>query len=189
MPNAPTRNSGQKARRKEHWKAGQPRAGPLGAAAAHESTNDELQLLLKQQNYVRAAAIAGSLGLSADELRAVQFEALWQMAANRNAPGTKRLAQQYGVSSQTLKQILDARANQLRQAGHDKALAACYDAATGKYLSFEGWTDHLIQGWGIGSSRDEAPAGKPGGVRGLRGLLTASARWVKYLYGSSRMFR
>lgn len=186
MPNAPTRNSGQKARRKEPCKAGQLGADPVCAAPAQKSINDELQLLLKQQNYVRAAAIAASLGLPADELTDIQFEALWQMATNRNAPGTKRLAQQYGVSSQTLKLILETRANQLRQAGQDKALAACYDAATGKYLSFGEWTDHLIEGWGIGSWRDEAPAVK---WAGLPRLLTAPARWLKYILRSPKPFR
>jgi|GEM_PF-487001 len=189
MTNTTTKTFVPKSNQEEPWKAGQLRAVPVCAAAAHKPANDELQLLLKQQNYVRAAAIAGSLGLSADELRDVQFEALWQMAANRNAPGTKRLAQQYGVSCQTLKQILEARASQLRQAGHDKALSACYDAATGKYLSFEEWTNHLIQRWSIGSVRGEAPAGKMGGLRGMQRLLTAPARWLKYLFGSSRMFR
>jgi hypothetical protein len=189
MPNAPTRNSGQKARRKEPCKAGQLGADPVCAAAAQKSINDELQLLLKQQNYVRAAAIAASLGLPTDELRDIQFEALWQMAANRNAPGTKRLAQEYGVSSQTLKQILEARASQLRHSGHDKALAACYDAATGKYLSFEEWINQLGARWDNSTFRDGRSGSGSGQPRGLAGLLTTSARWLKYLFGSSRMFR
>jgi hypothetical protein len=85
--------------------------------------------------------------LPVDELRQIQGEALWEMAVNRNAPGTKRLAREYGISRQTLKQIFEDRARQLREDGHDKALAACYDAATGKYLSFEEWMNHLIERW------------------------------------------
>jgi transcriptional regulator with AAA-type ATPase domain len=136
-----------KANQKVPWKAEQPEAGLPSAAAAHPSITGELQTELQRRNFVRAAAIAASLGLSANELRDIQFEALWQMAVNRNAPGTKRLARQYGISRQTLKQILDERAKQLREDGHDKALAACYDAATGKYLSFEEWMNHLIERW------------------------------------------
>jgi hypothetical protein len=46
-----------------------------------------------------------------------------------------------------MKQILDERAKQLREDGRDKALAACYDTATGKYLSFEEWMNHLMERW------------------------------------------
>ena len=147
MTNTPTKAPAPKANQEVPWKAEQPKAGLPFAAAAHQSINGELQIELQRRNFVRAAAIAASLGLSANELRDIQFEALWQMAVNRNAPGTKRLARQYGISRQTLKQILDERAKQLREDGHDKALAACYDAATGKYLSFEEWMNHLMERW------------------------------------------
>ncbi len=180
MTNPCIRTFVPKANQEESWKDGQPRAGPVGAVAAHKSAYDELQLLLKQQNYVRAAAIAGSLGLPTDELRDIQFEALWQMAVNRNAPGTKRLAQEYGVSSQTLKQILEARASQLRQAGHDKALAACYGAATGKYLSFEEWMNQLVERWDNSTFRDRRAGSGSRPPTGLAGLLTTVARWLKY---------
>jgi hypothetical protein len=178
MTNTPTRAFRAKPNQKEPWKDAQPRANPVGAA--HESTNDELQILRKQQNYVTAAAIAGSLGLPPDELRNIQIEALWQMAVNRNAPGTKRLAQQYGVSSGTVKQILEERANQLRQAGHDKALAACYDAATGRYLSFEEWMNQLVERWDNSTFRDRRAGSGSRPPTGLAGLLTTAARWLEY---------
>jgi hypothetical protein len=121
-------------------------APPGGTPLADLAACPELRLEMSRKNFVRAAAIATSLGLPADELRQIQGEALWEMAVNRNAPGTKRLARQYGISRQTLKQIFEERAK-LREDGHDKALAACYNAATGKYLSFEEWMNHLIERW------------------------------------------
>lgn len=140
----------------------------------------ELRLELGRKNFVRAAAIATSLGLPADELRQIQGEALWQMAVNRNAYGTRRLAQQYGVSSGALKQILEGRANQLRQDGRGQALAACYDAATGKYLSFEEWMNQLVESWDNSTFRGGRAGSGNGQTPGLAGLLTTAARWLKY---------
>lgn len=123
------------------------KAPPDGTPLSDPGAYPELRLEMDRKNFVRAAAIATSVGLPADELRKIQGEALWEMAVNRNAPGTKRLAQQYGISRRTLQQILERRARELRADGHDKTLAACYDAGTGKYLSFEEWTSRLIETW------------------------------------------
>jgi hypothetical protein len=162
---------------------------PGGTPPADPGAHPELRLEMGRKNFVRAAAIATSLGLPATELRQIQGEALWQMAVNRNAPGTQRLAQQYGISRQTLEQILERRAKEFRQAGHDKALAACYDAATGKYFSFEEWMDQLVQMWDNSTSRDGSAGSGSGLPSGLARLLTTSARRIKYIFGSSEMFR
>jgi hypothetical protein len=162
---------------------------PGGTPLADPRAHPELRLEMDRKNFVRAAAIATSLGLPAGELRQIQGEALWQMAVNRNAPGIKRLAQQYGISRQTLKQILERRAKELRQAGHDKARAACYDAATGKYLPFEEWMNQLVERWDNSTFRDRCAGSGSGRPPGLAGLLTTSARWIKCLFGSSTMFR
>src|SRR5690348_3114145 len=94
----------------------------------------ELRNELERKNFVRAAQLAASL--SADELRKMQLEALWQIASERNAPGTKRLATQYGIRTQDLRHYLEERASRLREAGDLKGFAVSYDATTGKYLSF-----------------------------------------------------
>jgi len=112
------------------------------------SKNEKLKSEIKRNNFTRAAYIAASLDLSEDKLRDIQFDALWQMAAlNRNALGTKTLAQKYGVSKQELKKYLQERAKQLRENGHTKALAARYDMITGKYLTFEEWVKFYTEIW------------------------------------------
>jgi hypothetical protein len=87
------------------------KAPPDGTPLSDLGAYPELRLEMDRKNFVRAAAIATSLGLPAYELRQIQGEALWEMAVNRNAPGTKRLAQQYGISRRTLQQILERRAS------------------------------------------------------------------------------
>jgi hypothetical protein len=58
----------------------------------------ELRNELGRKNFFRAAELAASL--SVDELRRIHLEALWQIASERNAPGTKQLATQYGIRTQ-----------------------------------------------------------------------------------------
>jgi len=108
---------------------------------------DELKFELKRNNFVRAAAIAASIGLPANELREIQFEALWQMALNRNAVGTKKLAQEYGISKQELKEYLQSRAMEYGKAGDIKLMSSCYDVVTGQYFSFEEWLEFYTMKW------------------------------------------
>ncbi len=126
----------------------------------------ELQFELGRKNFVRAAAIAASMGLPPNEIHDIQCEALWQAALERNGPGTRRLARQYGFSDEELEQVLRERAQRLGESSQGKPLAACYDARTGKYLSFEEWVEQART----------VPRTPPG-------LLTAAARWLKYLFG------
>ncbi|BDV41583.1 hypothetical protein GURASL_05060 [Geotalea uraniireducens] len=109
--------------------------------------NDDLKYELERNNFVRAAQIAASRGLAENELREIQFEALWQMAQNRNAVGTRKLAQEWGVSKQELKEYLQNRAVEHRKTGDIKLLTSCYDAGTGKYFSFEEWLEFYAEKW------------------------------------------
>lgn len=125
------------------------RETPPGATSlANRWSHPELRLEMGRKNFVRAAAIAASMGLPANEVQEIQCEALWQMAADRNAPGTERLARQYGFSKYALKRVLTERARRLPESSRKRILAACYDANTGKYLSFDEWTDNLMETWG-----------------------------------------
>jgi hypothetical protein len=117
------------------------------APNAARTTTAAVQAEMARGNFVRAAEIAASLGLPAADLRKVRFEALWQMASNRNAPGTRKLALRYGISRAELKQFLEARARQLRANGHSRGLGPCYDAATGRYLPFEEWLELHSEEW------------------------------------------
>lgn len=114
-------------------------------SAAPRLNHDALQVERERKNFVRAAAIAASLGLPPNQLRDLQFQALWQMAVNRNAPGTRRLAQQFGVSGRELKEFLEERVKHLGEAGNVKAFNACYDTTTGRYLSFREWMQVLTE--------------------------------------------
>ncbi|MBN2467668.1 MAG: hypothetical protein JXD19_05905 [Deltaproteobacteria bacterium] len=111
-------------------------------------TKDDLEKEIERQNFVRAVEIAASLGLSTNEVRDLQFEALWQMAAlNRNAGGTKILAQAYGVPKQELIKFLEDKAARFRENGDAKVISTHFDPATGKYFTFEGWVAFHIEKW------------------------------------------
>jgi adenosine deaminase len=68
-------------------------------------------------------------------------------ALYRNASGTKSLAQQYGLSKEEVKNILEKYLVEKRKAGDIKPLEPCYDHSTRKYFSFEEWMDHLLKNW------------------------------------------
>ena len=103
---------------------------------------------IERGHFARAALVAASLGVGEEELRELRIKALWQMSAvNRNGPGTKRLAQEYGFSKKEFGQILRQYAEQKRNDGDYKPLEPCYDYSTGKYLTFEEWLDQFLKNW------------------------------------------
>jgi hypothetical protein len=84
--------------------------------------------------------------LPREEVQDIVTRALWEMAAvNRNALGTKRLAQEYGISKEELKELLEGYAENRIREGDCKALEPCYDINTGAYLRFEEWMDSLVK--------------------------------------------
>ncbi len=99
-------------------------------------------------HFARAALLAEARGLSEKTLRELRLNALWQISAQyRNAPGTKKLAQQYGLSKKDLEDFFNKRATENRNQGDDRDLEPCYDQRTGKYLSFEEWLNYLLRHW------------------------------------------
>jgi len=107
---------------------------------------EELQEEIERGHLVRAAQIAQSIGLPREEVKDIVTRALWEMAAvNRNALGTKRLAQEYGISKEELKELLEGYAGNRIREGDRKALEPCYDINTGAYLRFEEWMDSLVK--------------------------------------------
>lgn len=113
-----------------------------------ELHDNDLQFEIGRQNFVRAAQKAALLGLSVDKIRELQLEAIWRMAAiNRNAPGVKHLAQEYGFKKEYLKKYLDDRANREINNGNIKALSTCFDITTGKYFDFKEWLDFYTGKW------------------------------------------
>jgi hypothetical protein len=106
----------------------------------------ELQEEIERGHLVRAAQIAQSRGLPRVEIQDIVIRALWEIAAvNRNATGTKRLAQEYGVSKKELKELLEGYAENRIREGDRKVLEPCYDINTGTYLSFEEWLDSFVK--------------------------------------------
>jgi hypothetical protein len=109
---------------------------------------DELKTEIEHGHFFKAALLAASLGLPEQELQELQVKALWQMAAlYRNAPGTRSLAQQYGLSKQQVRDLLERYVEEKRNAGDTKPLEPCYDLNTGTYLSFEEWMYHFLKRW------------------------------------------
>jgi transcriptional regulator with AAA-type ATPase domain len=106
---------------------------------------DELRTEIEHGNFERAAILAVSLDIPEEEIQKLRLKALWQMSAvYRNAPGTKRLAQHYGISKEELRQFLEKHAEEQNSQGNRRPLEPCYDLGTGKYLSFEKWMDHFF---------------------------------------------
>jgi len=113
-----------------------------------KADKDELRVEIGREQFVRAAALAASCGISEEEIRALRLKALWQMsAAYRNAAGTKSLAQQYGLSKQELREFLEKHAEEKGNEGNSKTLEPCYDIATGEYLTFEEWMERFLKNW------------------------------------------
>jgi hypothetical protein len=106
----------------------------------------DLQEEIERGRFVKAAQMAQSMGLPKEESQEIIARALWEMAAvNRNAPGTKRLAQEYEISRNELKELLEGYAEIRKQTGDYKTFEPCYDISMGAYLSFEEWMDSLMK--------------------------------------------
>ena len=115
----------------------------------NEKDRDELDRLLEQGHFLRAAEQAVSMGLDQDRIHEIQREALWQMAAvYRNDPGTKKLAEKYGFSKKQVVETLSDVANMKREKGEEKPMRPCYNEASGKYLTFEEWLEQFAKNWG-----------------------------------------
>ncbi|MBW1697930.1 MAG: hypothetical protein JRH18_12675 [Deltaproteobacteria bacterium] len=111
-----------------------------------ENAKKELEFEAKRHNFVRAAQLAASCGLREEEVQNFRAMALWQMAAvNRNALGTRILADEYGYSKENVKHILETQLE--RSQRNSKPLKSRYDPATGRYLSFKEWMDLLLKNW------------------------------------------
>lgn len=103
---------------------------------------------IERGHFIRAALEASSLGIPEEEVQDLRLKALWLMSAvYRNAPGTKKLCLQYGLSKKELKKQLEKLAESKRNEGDERPLEPCYDHNTGKYLSFEQWIDHFLRNW------------------------------------------
>ena len=113
-----------------------------------KADKDELRAEVERGHFSRAAFSASSLGLPEEEIRGLQLKALWQMSAvYRNAPGTKKLARQYGLSKKDVGELLEKHARGRRNQGDNRPLEPCYDHGTARYLSFEEWMDQLSKIW------------------------------------------
>ncbi len=113
-----------------------------------KTAKDELRTEIEHGHFSKAALLAASLDLPEQELQDLRVKALWQMAAvYRNALGTKSLAQQYGLSKQEVRDLLEQHAVEKTNAGDTKPLEPCYDLNTGSHLSFEEWMYHFLKRW------------------------------------------
>jgi hypothetical protein len=109
---------------------------------------DRLREEVEKGNFIRAACVAASGNVSKRELLELRKRALWQMGAvYRNTPGTKKLAQQYWLSKEELRELLETMAEEHRRKGSKEASKKRYNLATGAYLSFKEWLDLLVKSW------------------------------------------
>ena len=110
---------------------------------------EELRLEIERKHYARAAVLGSALNLlPAEEIRELRMKALWQISAvSRNAAGTSILGHEYGLTREEVADYLKTRAKAEKEQGAYKALEACYDQSTGKYLSFDEWLERLLRQW------------------------------------------
>ena len=109
---------------------------------------EELEREIERGYFSRAASLAVAQGLAETEIEDLRAKALWQMAAvYRNAPGTKSLAQGYGVSKDEVRDLLGRLAKEKARAGDTKPLEPCYDLSARAHLSFEEWLHKFIKIW------------------------------------------
>lgn len=114
----------------------------------HESAIDEIRLEKDRGHFVRAAQIALARGLPAEKFQDIQTKALWQMAATwRNPAGTKLLAMQFGLSRESLRQMLEKTAEEQSNGGDLRSLEPTYDYRAGQYLSFLAWLTQFFKNW------------------------------------------
>ncbi len=112
-----------------------------------QTKNEELKSLVERGLFVRGEELARELGLE-EEARELRRRAIWQMAAaNRNMPGTKKLAEAYSVSKSELKTIFQEFMESPRSEQEKRDLAPCYDQYSGNYLSFDEWVEQLFKRW------------------------------------------
>jgi len=108
---------------------------------------EELNSLIDRGFFARAEQLAQQLDLN-DKVQELRRKALWQMAAaNRNMPGTKKLAEFYGFTRDQLKSILEETLGSEKIKEDNRILDPCYDQYTGQYLSFEEWINQLFKRW------------------------------------------
>ena len=109
---------------------------------------DKLEREIERGHFSRAASLAVAQGLPETEIGDLRAKALWQMAAvYRNGPGTKSLAQGYGVSKDEVRDLLGRLAKEKARAGDTKPLEPCYDLSARAHLSFAEWLQQLMKRW------------------------------------------
>lgn len=114
----------------------------------YKSADDEIKVEKDRGHFVRAAHIALGMGQPAEKFKDVQAKALWQMAATwRNSAGTKLLATQFGLSRDSLREMLERVAEEQSKEGDLRSLEPTYDYRTGQYLSFRAWLTQLFKIW------------------------------------------
>lgn len=112
------------------------------------SPQEQVKAEKDRGHFPRAAYLAMQFGFPEEQVRELQQAALWQISAvYRNTPGTKRLAQQYGLSKDQLKRALEELLKRRKSDGESKSLEPCYDHATERYLTFQEWLEHLLKVW------------------------------------------
>ena len=113
-----------------------------------KAAKEALKTEIDQGNFERAILLASDLGLNQEETEALRFKALWQMSAiYRNASGTKKLAQEYGVTKEKLGDLLKNHAEEQRTHNNERPLMPKYDYRSGRHLSFEEWLENLLRDW------------------------------------------
>lgn len=109
------------------------------------TTDDSIKNALENKNCLQAVASGRNQGVSPDDIRSWQCQALWELAAvYRNDIAVKILAADYGFSKEELHALLEKQAEETAEG---KALKPRYDYVTNRHLDFHQWLDQLFRRW------------------------------------------
>jgi len=124
-----------------------PRGAPYLSSIMEKQAEQKLNTLIERGLFVQAEELARALGLEAQAAQLRQ-KAICQMAAvNRNIPGTKKLAEAYGLGKAQVQEILQQYLRSATTKEKGRHLEACYDQSSGDYLSFDQWMAQLFKRW------------------------------------------
>ena len=104
-----------------------------------------LQVEISRRNFVRAVVLAEQYQRPQEEIRHLQELALKQMACEyRNTIALRNLAQEWGFSRGELEGLLMKAVADCESGAERRRSDQCYDAKTGKYLTFRQWVEQFL---------------------------------------------
>ncbi len=109
-----------------------------------EKNFKELEEAKEKRNFVRAAKIAEDLGMSPEEVKKLQLQAIKQFIVEyRNPQGAITLLKEYQLNREELNHFLQEILRELKERGDNERRQ--FDIQTMDYLTLEKWIDQYLK--------------------------------------------